>query len=119
MGLRFPGAAGTASLSPSTVMAVWVSLCRAVVGEESLAVAWIFWHDSPGTSKPGCYLFFRPPSSWALGAMLEPTESVENIWDTENLGADHMSEARDALGPAITSVLETPRFAVLEFIQRI
>jgi type VI secretion system protein ImpM len=119
MGLRFPGTSGNSTPAPSFVMSVWASLCRAVVGEESLAVAWIFWHDAPGTIKPGCYLYFRPPTSGALGAMFAPALTIDSIWDIESMGVERISEARDALGPAITSVLETPRFAVLEFIQRI
>lgn len=119
MGLRLPGVASDSALKSSLVMASWISLCRAVIGEESLASAWLFWHSGQGAARPGCFLFFRAPAPTALSAMLDPGHTTESIWDMESLGRDRTAEARDALGPAITTVLDAPQFAMLEFIQRI
>ncbi len=119
MGLRFPGVPGTAGVSSSLTTAIWATLCRAVIGEESLAASWLFWNNSPKAQHPASYLFFRTPSASMFAAMLAPRMPVDGIWNLDSIGAERINEARDSLGPAITSVLETPRFAVLEFIQRI
>lgn len=119
MGLRLPGVASDNQLTSSLTMASWVSLCRAVIGEESLANAWLFWHTGSTAARPGCFLYFRAPAPSALSAMLDPGDTTESIWDMESMGRDKILEARDSLGPAITTVLDAPRFAMLEFIQRI
>lgn len=119
MGLRLPGVARASHLSPSLVMSSWISLCRAVIGEESLANSWLFWHNSPGAARPGCFLFFRTPSPGVLSALLDPGHAVESIWDMEIVGAERIAESRDALGAAISGVLDTPHFAMLDFVQRI
>jgi len=119
MGLRFPGVAGNPTVAPSAATATWATLSRAVVGEESLSSSWLFWDSSAASNHPGTYLYFRAPSAGMLAAMLSPQTPVDGIWNLETLGADRIGEARDSLGPAIASVLDTPRFPVLEFIQRI
>lgn len=119
MGLRFPGVAGTSAVAPSFASATWATLSRAVIGEESLSSSWLFWDSTAASHNPGTYLFFRAPSVGMLAGMLNPQTPVEGLWDLETMGADRIGEARDSLGPAIASVLDTPRFPVLEFIQRI
>jgi len=119
MGLRFPGAAINGAATPSFVATAWAILSKAVVGEESLSRSWLFWERAPHTGHPSVHLFFRTPSANTLSAVLNPESASESIWDIESTDAHRINEARDALGPAITSVLDTPRFPVLEFIQRI
>jgi type VI secretion system protein ImpM len=119
MALRFPGITTKSDVSPSFAAAIWMSLSRAVIGEESLSTAWLFWICSEISARNGTYLFFRSPSPTMLSFMLNSESGSDDIWDIESMDAVRISEARDSLGPAITSVLDTPRFPVLEFIQRI
>ncbi len=119
MALRFPGSTSRDSVDPSTVMSIWASLCRAIVGDESMAASWLFWQRVNDKAEPGCYLYFRTPSAAVLTAMLDPGHSSDTIWDIRRIGAERIAEARDALGPVITGVLDAPRMPVLEFIQRI
>lgn len=119
MGLRFPGVNGERNVSPSFAASTWTTLCKAVVGEDSLSSAWLFWNSLSTSSHRSTYLFFRAPSAGMLAAMMNAPTATDSIWDLETMGRERINEARDSLGPAITSVLDTPRFPVLEFIQRI
>ena len=119
MGLRLPGVMQDSDVSPTFAASTWATLSKAVVGEESLSSAWLFWNTAPASGQSGTYLFFRTPSASMLTAMLSRQTAPDSLWDLETMGADRINEARDSLGPVITSVLDTPRFPVLEFIQRI
>lgn len=119
MGLRFPGTPLESPIPPGLSMATWASLSRAVIGDESMSASWIFWRSASAIQRPGCFLFFRTPTPGALTTMLDPGHAMDTIWDVETLGNDRIVEARDALGPAITGVLDSPRLPLLEFIQRV
>ena len=119
MTLRFPGVASSPAVTPSFAATMWATLTRAVVGEDSMSAAWMFWDNAAAADCPGTYLYFRAPQPSMLTAMMNPRQAVDSIWDVGSLGNERIVEARDTLGPAIASVLDTPRFPVLEFIQRI
>lgn len=119
MGLRFPGPSQKSGVTPTFAASVWTTLSKAVIGEESLSGSWLFWDNSYESINPGLYLFFRVPVASMFTGMLNPNARPETMWNLETMTADRIGEARDSLGPAISSVLDTPRFPVLEFIQRI
>ncbi len=118
MGLRLPGSQA-ARLSPTITMTIWGLLCRAVVGEAAMSSAALFWHGPGAVEHPSCYLFFHMPSPILFPALLSPDGNCDQIWDLETMGQDKEAEAAHALGPAITGVLDSPHYGILDFIQRI
>ena len=118
MGLRLPGS-HAGRLSPTITMTIWGLLCRAVVGEAAMSTAALFWQGPGPTERPSCFLFFHMPSPTLLPALLSPANDCEQIWDLETMGQDKEAEAAHALGPAITGVLDSPQYGILDFVQRI
>ncbi|MEW5702025.1 MAG: type VI secretion system-associated protein TagF [Candidatus Zixiibacteriota bacterium] len=99
--------------------AIWLLLVRAIVGEETLSQAVVFWHDAVGAERMGCYLLLHPPASSVFPMVFVPSGRNDNLWDLAQIGGSDPMAARTALSGDLLVALDSPSYPIQEFIERI
>lgn len=98
-------------------LAIWVLVCRAVLGTKALEQAVLFWYTDTQAPSRGCYLSFRPPLPNAMAALLAPVHTLDSIWSLESMGADKAASARDALGSELAGALDSSTHRMKDFLK--
>jgi hypothetical protein len=99
--------------------AIWYLLCRAVLGESTLARSVLFWHADAAAPASGCYMFFHAPTPASLTYLLAPETSDGSLWNLETMGADKADDTRSRLGAQLVAALDTPQNKMKDFIKAV